>query len=322
MVHAVLTLLCACGDTAQNTAPHRRVGSILAQADPEPGHPSKHNVSPASTVLELLELLAQPHSATAAIGPHRLEYQATFGFGRTTAGDDATRPRPQVGKGVPARIRVEDSMVLEWVSAPEHPPQFRLEQHNDKHAGREIILIGDRVYSHLAHRGWFARDLDGDVHKLWLDDAQHAVGDLVSLMAPRLALSRAEDLKVEGRPALRFTLSLAGDPDDKLLSHPLVIANDPQTWRRRIVIGAISGSVTVDSATGIWLRATLDTRFTTRDDEGNTVDGFARLNGSLRFYDDDAPPPVLLPPAVAAPLPERIRPELEAKKLLEGLRGR
>jgi hypothetical protein len=257
------------------------------------------------SVAELLEALGQGHERTRTLGSHRLSYEASFRLG--PPGNEPI-PRPVVGHGIMEDQSVLDSLTLEWVPNEGNELRFRLEQHNDKEAGREIIVLGDTVYTHMAHRGWFERELDGDIHTLWLDDAQHAVRDAVEMAAPQLLLSEGSPVEHQGRSALVFELALAQARD------PELVGDAPErAWRRDATLTRIEGSVTVDLATGIWLEAKILVGFTMKDGEGRLLEGRSELDAHLELGEVEVGAP-----ETVEPLPERQRLEVERRELLDG----
>lgn len=83
--------------------------------------------------------------------------------------------------------------------------------------------------------------------------------------------------------------------------------------------GSITGSITLDRATGLWRTAEVAVAYVVRD----VLDRPQRGNSTLRasFEPAAAADLVIEAPSVAAPAPERTRPELERQRLLHGLAG-
>ncbi|MEZ4382332.1 MAG: hypothetical protein R3A79_13350 [Nannocystaceae bacterium] len=255
----------------------------------------------APTVAGVLQLLAQDHrAARRAIGRHRLRYTADFSLA------PPEQPRPQPGDHVPRPREVHDELVLEWAGDDDRNPVLSLRQGPDEETAREIILIGETVYSRLPHRGWFHRDLDSELHWRWLDDAERSVSDLVAFAAPQLAVERGA---AEGE---RVTVLLRRS-DSRDAS--LVAAGEARAWRGDATITAIDGSVDFDRASGLWLRAALEVTFQLTDAERRTLTGSATLAAER----EPAADLTISPPADSAPLPERIRYDAERRRLLDGL---
>jgi hypothetical protein len=261
------------------------------------------------SVPALLALLGRTHALTIdALGAHRLSYEATFDLN-----PDGPIPRPKVDQPVVVAQSVTDRLELSFASAA--PLRFSLTQSNDRSQARDVIVVDERVYTRLPHGEWLFRPLETDHHRLWLDDAQRCVHDLVELAAPRVAITPPSKEDLEGRPVWVFDLGLseAVDPD-------LVAPGERASWRHAAEIDAVEGSVSIDASTGVWRRATLEVRYRVRDSAGRTLTGRATLSAAL----DPAPEEsvVVSAPDGAKPQPERIRPLVERDRLLDGLAGR
>ncbi len=202
---------------------------------------------------------------------------------------------------------MRDELTLKWAAGPGEPVRFYLSQKTDKERGREVMVLGEEAYSRLAHRGWHARPLDGDVHLRWLDEAQRSVHDVVAFAAPALTVTATEEGEL-----VKIGLGLAGAVDPAQRQ-----GGATRAWREAAEITAIEGTLALDRATGLWRSAEVRVRYTLRDAEGRTLQGETHLTGQVQA----APDLVLSPPEGAQPLPERIRYEVERRRLLDGLAG-
>lgn len=250
----------------------------------------------------LLPALAQGHGvARELLGRHTLEYTADFALAPTA------EERPVVERPVALSQAVRDELSLQWAAGPGEPVRFYLSQKTDKERGREVMILGEDAYTRLAHRGWHARALDGDVHLRWLDEAQRSVHDVVAFAAPALAVTATEEGEL-----VKVSLGLAAAVDPALR-----LGGATRTWREAAEITEIEGTLTLDRATGLWRSAEVRVRYTLRDPEGRTLRGETHLTGRV----EPAPTLELSPPEGAQPLPERIRYEVERRRLLDGLAG-
>lgn len=256
----------------------------------------------------LLGLLGRPHrEVRRALGPHRLGYTLT-----TELKPVEDPGRPKVGEPVLGDQRIVDELVLEWATVEDGPELFRLEQHNDADEGREVVLIDETIYTKLRHRPWFSRELDSQVHELWLDDAFHCMNDAVSFAGPWLAVSVEEGEELAGRPTLAVTLGMADGSDATL------VPSDPgSTWRHGVTFESIEGALNLDKQTGAWLTGELKIGYTASDKLGRKLRGSLEIAGKLEPVDGSNL--AITAPEGVAPLPERERYEVERVKLLDGL---
>lgn len=250
----------------------------------------------------LLAALVQGHAvARELLGRHTLRYSAGFSLVPTTPA------RPAVDEPVLLTQEVADELELRWAAGPGEPVRMALSQHTDKHRGREVTIVDEQVYTRMMHRGWHARPLDSDVHLRWLDEAQRSVHDVVALAAPALAVAAAE----EGE-AVRVDLSLAPAADPSQVQ-----AGSGSEWRQRVEITEVSGQITLQRATGLWQRAELRVKYELTDELGRRLAGETHLTGAVAA----APDLEIGAPEHAQPLPERVRYEVERRRLLGGLAG-
>jgi len=250
----------------------------------------------------LLAVLAQGHAeARALLGPHNLRYKASFAL------TPETPTRPVVDEPIQQEQRVVDDLVLAWGSKPGEPVRMHLSQQTDKGEGREVVILDEQVYTRLAHRGWFSRALDSELHWSWLDEAQHCVHDLVELAAPALSVTAQESGDV-----VEVTLGRAAEADPGRIA-----AGHGREWRQRTEVAEISGTVTLDRTTGLWRKAEITVRYTLRDALDRPQRGETQLTATAAAAETVE----VTAPEVTRPVPERIRPELERQRLLGGLAG-
>ena len=256
----------------------------------------------------LLTLLGRRHrEVRGALGPHRITY--TLDTELIPVEDPG---RPKVGEPVLTEQRVVDELVLEWATTDDGPELFRLEQHNDADEGREVVLIDETIYTKLRHRPWFSRELDSQLHELWLDDAFHCMNDAVAFAGPALAVSVEEGDEIGGRPTLAVTLGMAEGNDATL------VPSDPGSiWRHGVAFEAIEGALSLDKETGAWLTGDLRVGYVASDKLGRKLRGSLEITGKLEPVDGSNL--AITAPEGVAPLPQRERYEVERVKLLDGL---
>lgn len=250
----------------------------------------------------LLAALGQGHAvARELLGKHSLRYTADFKLAPEAAA------KPVVDQPIALAQEVRDELELRWGAGPGEPVRFYLSQKTDKHRGREVIVLDEQVYTRLMHRGWHARPLDGDVHLRWLDEAQRSVHDVVAFAAPALAVTATEEGDV-----VRVELARGAAVDPALAA-----AGAGSQWRQRAELTEISGSVTLQRATGLWTAAEVHVRYVAVDDQGRRMLGETHLTGEVEAAEDLQ----VAAPEGAQPLPERVRYETERRRLLGGLAG-
>ncbi|KIG16293.1 hypothetical protein DB30_04753 [Enhygromyxa salina] len=258
-------------------------------------------------------LLAQPHAlARELLGPHLLSYRAAISTVPVGLDDAAPLPDVPAGRPIYERFSVVDELELRWGSTPGEPPLLHLDQHNEHELGRALIVIDERAWSQIDGRGWLERPLEDELWQVWADDAQTAVLDLVELAGPSVDLGQIEAIEHEGRPALRVSLRAGDRPHPERTVEALV------PWRRGAKVTLHSGSIVLDRATGLWLAAQVELSWSFNDSAGRELTGKARFDGRVQVL---AEPPVIAPPDLAQPVPERERPELLRERLLDGLAG-
>ena len=257
----------------------------------------------APTPANLLAVLAQGHAEARLLrGPHRLHYTAKFDL---TPED---KPRAVVGEPIEQERHIVDELTLVWESAYGEPVRMHLSQSVGDGEDQELKILGEQAYTRLAHRGWQVRPLDSEQYNQGLDEAQHCVHDLVELAAPALAIDVQEsgdDVTIQLRKAD------AVDP-------ARVAAGYGREWRQRTEITAISGTVTLGRADGLWRSAEVTVSHVLRDVKDRPQRGETQLTADVRpLTPEDA---IAAPPAVT-PVPERVRYEVERQELLGGLAG-
>ena len=210
------------------------------------------------------------------------------------------------------RFAVTDILELLWGSEPGGAPRMSLDQHNEHEHGRAIVLLDERAWTNLDGRGWFEAPVESDLWKLWADDAQHAVLDLVELAGPDAEIAAVGLEEVGGRPAVRVSLQ----PSEQ--RHPDRIVDGLTPWRHDAEVRVVSATLLLDRATGLWRRASIELDWSFEDSAHREVVGHAQFEGSVDLFDQ---PPAIVPPADGQPLPERDRPELLRERLLDGLAG-
>jgi hypothetical protein len=251
----------------------------------------------------LLAVLAAGHAdARALLGRHRLHYRASFALT-----PEQLPARAVVGEPAPQAHAVVDELTLLWAPRGDEPA-LHLAQTTDKGEGREVVVLGEQVYTRMAHRGWQQRALDSELHLTWLDEAQHCVHDVVELAAPALAVevqATGDDLTV--------VLTKAGAVDPAR-----VAGGHGREWRQRTEITAVSGTLTLSRATGLWSKAEVAVSYVVRDGTDRPQRGETQLTGEVEPLAADV---VVAAPGPAVPVPERTRYEVERQELLGGLAG-
>src|SRR5690606_5573629 len=178
-----------------------------------------------------------PHvQVRSQIGPHRLDYSADFELVPESPSDQS----PKVGEPIELAMTVHDELSLVWASTDEHAQRFSIRQLNDREDRRELVVAGQLAYTRLREANWYQRLLDGDVHELWLDDAQRSVHDLFEFMAPRAAVKFLGENETEGVRTLRYGLTLA-DAVDTALGRD----GDESLWRAAAEIRSLSGELSL-----------------------------------------------------------------------------
>jgi len=141
--------------------------------------------------------------------------------------------------------------------------------------GKQVVYAGGMTYARNRFAPFRERPTDrGRDARRFRDESFGLIGDLARLYGPALALTPAGDETVLGRPARRFTLSLAQapttppGPDGRVFG---TAGPDADTRRHlafldgRVPVAA-SGEVLLDAATGVLLKGTLRGAFGVTDD--------------------------------------------------------
>jgi hypothetical protein len=205
---------------------------------------------------------------------------------------------------------VEDEVDLRFTAAK--GIAFALAQHNDRGRGRDIVVVDERVFERRPGREWIAYPLESPLWQQWLDDSWSAVHGAVELAAPRLSVSSrvVDGGGWNGGDAIEVTLSPAAERDDSLRAH-----GPTQTWRASASVESVSGTITFDAASGIWLRAAVEVHYAVEGADGRPQVGKVIVDGAV---DAQVGRPIARPSGVQ-PLPLRERLQAEAEQLLEGL---
>jgi hypothetical protein len=152
--------------------------------------------------------------------------------------------------------------------------------------GRDVIWAGKMTYARGRWAPWRERPTDhGRDARRYRDESFGLAEDLASLMGARLAIARGGQATVLGRPALRYTLSLADGatepappPDTRVF--PQGGPDADTKVRLGFLDGAqpvsAKGDLVVDASTGVPLQLTLDAAF------GVKTDPRARIQVALR----------------------------------------
>lgn len=268
-------------------AARARVDALLAEPNPT----------------TLLAVLAQGHAEARLFrGPHRLHYTAKFDL------VPEGKPKAVVGEPIEQERHIADELTLVWASAPGEPMRMHLARSVGNGEDQEWKILDERAYTRLPHRGWQVRPLDSELHNRQLDEAQHCVHDLVELAAPALAL----DVQESGED-VTVTLRKADAVD------PARVASGyGREWRQRTEITAVTGTITLEHATGLWKSAELSVAHVLRDVKDRPQRGETQLTAEVRAL---GPDDAVAAPQAAVPVPERVRYEVERQELLGGLAG-
>ncbi|MBL9099710.1 MAG: hypothetical protein JNL82_02065 [Myxococcales bacterium] len=305
----VLAVLTACGgadEPAATPQPRAAAQPSTAAAEAARAAAARDRVDAllaAPSPATLLAALARPHAEARALrGPHRLHYTAKFDL------VPEAKPRAVVGELIEEERHVADELTLVWASAAGEPVRMHIKQSVGAGEEQELVVLDEQAYTRLAHRGWQVRPLDAELHQQWLDEAQHCVHDVVELAAPALAVA------VEPADAVvTVTLSKAEAADPAR-----VAAGVGREWRQRTEITAVSGTITLDRATGLWQAADVRVGYSLRDVKDRVQRGETQLTAEVRpATAEDA----VTAPDSARPVPERVRYEVERQELLGGLAG-
>ena len=294
---AHLALGLACGD---------RAPSELTEGPSERTDDAPAPLSERSDVAGILAALHRSHATIRAeTGPHRLGYTAEFELVPERPSDGP----PKLDQPIEVAMKVHDEVELIWASTNEKSIRMSLQQSNDREDRRDLVIVDEVAYTRLWEPQWYRRPLDGDIHELWLDDAQRSVHDLVEFMAPRVKLEFAGEGEIDGVRALRWKLTLS-DAVETALGRD----GDPSLWRAAAEIQSVAGELALDASSGAWLSAQLDVTWRMHDAAGRAMKGHASLDGSVKRGEFE-----VQPPSGSVPMPERQRYEPERRKLLDGL---
>lgn len=331
----------ACADDEDRTGDGPSSGGASGLAIPRDGASPEDPAAARSARLEtfavapswaeLRAFAAQPHAtARADLGPHHLHYRAEMSTGPKGL-ETSAEPLPPVEVDAPVHERffVVDELELRWASAPGEGPRFHLAQFaHDQLATpggkpgkdgdttetrrRELIILDEQRWAVRDHWPWTTGPVESDLWQLWLDDAQHGALDVLELAGPVSDIDAVTAAEHRGRPALRVRLRSSDQ------THPERVVDGLDPWRGRAAMELVSGEILLDRATGLWLSATIELRWTFDDRAHRPVAGHVRFDGAVETLET---PPTIAPPEDAQPVPERDRPELLRQRLLGGLAG-
>jgi hypothetical protein len=241
----------------------------------------------------------------AALGPHAREVSVETATTPPGAPKETLAVRDRLdsdGKGGFHVVRELTRTVEEELAAGTQP--------RPSEQGMEAVVVGNELavrprWGKLARR----RPEPGEAARLRALVETEAAG-LLEVVAHAAAITRGAESTVDGRRALTLLVGKAAAP-----STPTVADDSPgKAWRKSVVVEALSGTLTLDAASGAPLGAQIDARYRfTRD--GKTFTVAARHAERLV-----AAQPVALP-ADAVASPERPRPMLDRQALLDGLTG-
>lgn len=141
--------------------------------------------------------------------------------------------------------------------------------------GKQVIWAGGTTYARSRFAPFRVRPTDrGRDARRYRDESFGLLADLARLYGPALALTPAGEAQVLGRPARRFTLSLAPSPTAPPAPEGRAFGTggpDADTRRHlafldgRVPVAA-AGELVLDAATGVPLRGTLRGAFSVKDD--------------------------------------------------------
>jgi hypothetical protein len=260
-------------------------------------------LSDAAALLSALRLDGAARDA--ALGAHAREISVETTITPAGAPKETLTVRDRFdsdGKGN-FRVSRETARTVEEELAPGSQPR-------PSDQGMEAIVVGNE----LAVRprwGKFARRRPepGEATRLRALVEEETAG-LFELVAHAAAITRGGETSVEGRRAVTLLVGKSASP-----GAPAVADESPaKAWRKSVVVDALSGTLSVDAASGALMGAQLDVRYRfTRD--GKTIAVAARHTEKLA-----AAQPIAIP-ADAITSPERPRPMLDRAALLDGLTG-
>lgn len=281
---------------------------------------SRHEVSAAEQieaatagdVPALLALLARPHAdVRTRLGPHTLTWTATF--------DLTGKTPPPESRALDAAVvqdqHIVDQGTLSWESSQDGAQSWSLSQQNDHERGRDVVAHGAAMSVRMRHRSWIEQPFEPHVVETWLDDAMHVPHDAIDLAAPRLAISGQPQAGVglAGAEGIVLTLSLSDDAVGLPSDRPAALGVR-RGWRSQAEITGVSGTLTLDAATGVPVAADLGVQYALPGGDGRSMAGSLTLKAAVAAGASVAPTV-----ADALPLPQRRRTAVERAMLLKGL---
>jgi hypothetical protein len=185
---------------------------------------------------------------------------------------------------------------------------YHLRSTNSHDLGREAFFVAGQLYVRPRY-GTFTRRAPepGEADRL-RRETYGALAAAAELVTPSLAVRPAGRTTVAGRPAVQVTLALAPGP-----RHAPAETAPGRQWRNSVTLTALSGSVTLDVATGVPLACVLTAGYDFRE-------GGERRTATLEYHGSVTPGITVAVTAPAhVPSPTRTRYQVERRELLEGL---
>jgi len=255
LLTAGLVLLAACSDPVDRAAKER----IFSPEDPPPV------VSSAKETLDAQKLASDPKLAhrvvdmdaaevTERIGPHRFTAEVTFEW---SAGKDKEK------------VKLTETRLLES-AAGGVGGDFHARIDNSRDQGLELVRARGQVFARSKYGKYRLRLRDRGIAERTRSEAAGALRELNTLFQDRLELALDGPTSIDGRPAVRYTLKLAGAaPAAKAARSEAPGAAyarsglDDDSGRRQRFLeqrqpARLSGEVVVDAASAVVLRAHLD----------------------------------------------------------------
>jgi hypothetical protein len=188
---------------------------------------------------------------------------------------------------------------------------YRAIYENKHDYGREVVFLGGKLYLRPRYTRWHERAPESDTEAVEIrDQMASALGAHVAIYAHGLEVSDKGTVQEAGRAGRRLELKLA--PSPKSAPKPQLTQH---AWREGLTVESAAGEIVLDDATGLPLKARLDTTV------GFVRDG-KRLTMRLAIQQSVAPGTV----AVAKPeddqivaTPVRLREVDDRNFLLQGI---
>jgi hypothetical protein len=259
-----------------------------------------------TSIRTLLDLLNAQHAdIRARLGAHAIHYEAHFEL----KPQQPLEVPAKVGEAIETDLDVDDELEFSWAGTVGGHPHAALRQQNSQEDRRELILLEGRAYTRLHEDQWYQRELDGDLHESWFQEAYASVHDFVEFAAPQLRIAEQKEVDHDGRTAIALTFEQTPSQDDSLARD-----GSPSRWRASSRLDSAVGEVLIDRQTGVWLSAKFEIGWRMTDRAQRPLIGKSRIDATLK------PGKVTITaPLGAQPMPERHRYRLERDKLLDGL---